>query len=111
MEPNTIPDPSPAGAGVFEARYLASLETVRDLPPRIAASYAESFTELAWKPDRSVGRVLSGTALSFGGQALLNLGRELTRIQVHIHPRSDSRELGDRTTPDRPTPVPVAGSM
>ena len=53
--------------------------------PRIAASYAESFTGLAWKPDRSIGRLLSGTALSFGGQALFNLGRELTRIQVHIH--------------------------
>jgi len=35
MEPNTIPDPSPAGAGVFEARYLAFLETVRDLRPKL----------------------------------------------------------------------------
>jgi len=49
--------------------------------PRIAAS----FTGVAWKHDRSIGRVLSGTTLSFGGQALFNLGRELTRIQVHIH--------------------------
>jgi hypothetical protein len=53
--------------------------------PRIVASYAESFTGLAWKHDRSVGSVLAGTTLSYGGQALFNLGRELTRIQVHIH--------------------------
>jgi len=40
---------------------------------------------LAWKHDRSIGRLVSGTTLSFGGQALFNVGRELTRIRIHIH--------------------------
>jgi hypothetical protein len=54
--------------------------------PRIAASYADAFTGLAWRHDRSVGDVLTGTALSFGAKALFNIGRELTRIRLHIHP-------------------------
>jgi len=54
--------------------------------PRIAASYAEGFTGLAWRHDRSVGDVLAGTALTFGAKALFNIGRELTRIQLHIRP-------------------------
>ena len=54
--------------------------------PRMAASYAEGFTGLAWRHDRSVGDVLAGTALTFGAKALFNIGRELTRIQLHIHP-------------------------
>jgi hypothetical protein len=53
--------------------------------PRMAESYAESFTGLAWKHDHSVGNVVAGTPLSFGAQALFNIGRELTRIQIHIH--------------------------
>jgi len=76
--------------------------------PRIAASYAESFIGLAWKHDRSIGTLLSGTTLSFGGQALFNVGRELTRIQIHIHPTNGHREPGGGTTTERPTPVPVA---
>ncbi len=54
--------------------------------PRIAASYAEGFTGLAWRHDRGVGDVLAGTALTFGAKALFNIGRELTRIQLHLHP-------------------------
>ena len=54
--------------------------------PRIASRYAQGFTELAWRHDRTAGDVLTGTALSFGAKALFNIGRELTRIQLHIHP-------------------------
>jgi hypothetical protein len=54
--------------------------------PRLAAGYAEGFTGLAWKHDRSVGSVVTGTTLSFGGQALFNILREVTRIQLRIHP-------------------------
>lgn len=46
--------------------------------PRLAGSYASSLTGLAWKHDRSVGSVVAGTTLSFGLQALFNIGRELT---------------------------------
>jgi len=46
--------------------------------PRIAGSYAAGFAGLAWNHDRSVGNVLTGTALSFGLHALFNIGRELT---------------------------------
>jgi RNA polymerase sigma-70 factor (ECF subfamily) len=35
MEPNPIPNPSAADRGLFEARYLAFLETVRDLRPKL----------------------------------------------------------------------------
>jgi len=46
--------------------------------PRLAGSYASSLAGLAWKHDRSVGSVVAGTTLSFGLQALFNIGRELT---------------------------------
>lgn len=35
MGPNTIPTSGPAATGLFEARYLAFLETVRDLRPKL----------------------------------------------------------------------------
>jgi hypothetical protein len=54
--------------------------------PRLASGYAESFTGLAWKHDRSVGSAVTGATLSLGVQALFNVARELTRIQLHIHP-------------------------
>lgn len=54
--------------------------------PRMASSYAEGFTELAWRHDRSVGSVVGGATLSLGAQALFNIARELTRIQLRIHP-------------------------
>ena len=46
--------------------------------PRLAGSYASSLAGLAWRHDRSVGNVVAGTTLSFGLQALFNVGRELT---------------------------------
>ena len=46
--------------------------------PRLAGGYAARFAGLAWKHDRSVGNVVAGTTLSFGLQALFNIGRELT---------------------------------
>jgi hypothetical protein len=54
--------------------------------PRLAAHYAENLTGLAWKHDRSTGSVLTGTSLSLGVQALINIGRELTRFNPDIHP-------------------------
>lgn len=51
--------------------------------PRIAAHYAENFTGMAWQHDRGVTSVVTGTSLSFGVQALFNIGRELTGIGVH----------------------------
>jgi len=69
----TFTDPRDGGGRAFAA-------------PRIAATYAQGFTDLAWRHDRSAGEVLTGTALSFGAQALFNVARELTRIQLHIHP-------------------------
>jgi hypothetical protein len=54
--------------------------------PRIAAGYAEGFTGLAWKHDRSAGSVVTGATLSLGAQALFNIARELTRIHLRIHP-------------------------
>ena len=51
--------------------------------PRIAAHYAENFTGMAWQHDRGVTSVVSSTSLSFGIQALFNIGRELTGIGVH----------------------------
>jgi hypothetical protein len=54
--------------------------------PRIAAGYAEGFTSLAWNRDRTVGNALSGATLSLGTQALFNVFRELTRINLPIHP-------------------------
>ena len=54
--------------------------------PRIAAGYAEGFTGLAWKHDRSAGSVVTGATLSLGAQALFNIARELTRIPLRIHP-------------------------
>ena len=53
--------------------------------PRIASGYAQGLTEMAWKHDRSVGGALTGATLSLGGQALFNIARELTRIQLPIH--------------------------
>src|SRR6266404_7895683 len=35
MGPTIPSDPTPAGPGVFETRYLAFLETVRDLRPKL----------------------------------------------------------------------------
>jgi RNA polymerase sigma-70 factor (ECF subfamily) len=35
MRPTTLPEPLPADRGLFEARYLAFLETVRDLRPKL----------------------------------------------------------------------------
>jgi hypothetical protein len=54
--------------------------------PRIAAHYAEDLTSLAWKHDRSARSVFTGTSLSLGVQALINIGRELTRINPPILP-------------------------
>jgi hypothetical protein len=54
--------------------------------PRLAAHYAENLTGLAWKHDRSMASVFTGTSLSLGVQALFNIGRELTRINPDIHP-------------------------
>jgi hypothetical protein len=47
--------------------------------PRLAGSYAAGFAGLAWQHDRSIGSVVAGTTLSFGLQALFNIGRELGR--------------------------------
>jgi hypothetical protein len=56
--------------------------------PRLAAHYAENLTALAWEHDRSsVGSVVTGTSLSFGVQALINIGRELTGISLGTAPR------------------------
>lgn len=54
--------------------------------PRIAAGYAEGLTSLAWNRDRNVGSALTGATLSLGSQALFNVFRELTRINLPIHP-------------------------
>ena len=51
--------------------------------PRIAAHYAENLTGMAWQHDRGVTSVVTGTSLSFGVQALINVGRELTGIGAH----------------------------
>jgi hypothetical protein len=48
--------------------------------PRFAASYASSFTELAWNHTRNPGDVMVGTTLSFGISALFNVGKELTGL-------------------------------
>ncbi len=48
--------------------------------PRIAAHYAENLTGMAWQHDRGVTSVVTGTSLSLGVQALINVGRELTHI-------------------------------
>ena len=51
--------------------------------PRFAAHYAENLTGMAWQHDRGITSVVSSTSLSFGIQALFNIGRELTGIGVH----------------------------
>ena len=51
--------------------------------PRNAAHYAENLTGMAWQHDRGVTSVVTGTSLSFGVQALINVGRELTGIGAH----------------------------
>ena len=51
--------------------------------PRIAAHYAENLTGMAWQHDRGFTSVVTGTSLSFGVQALINVGRELTGIGAH----------------------------
>jgi hypothetical protein len=51
--------------------------------PRLAAHYAENLTGMAWHHDRGVTSVVSSTSLSFGVQALFNIGRELTGIGAH----------------------------
>jgi hypothetical protein len=51
--------------------------------PRLAAHYAENLTAVAWDHDRNWGSVVTGTSLSLGVQALLNVGREFARIGVH----------------------------
>jgi hypothetical protein len=48
--------------------------------PRIAGSYAGSFTQLAWERDRNPGDIVLGTTLSFGFSALFNIARELTGV-------------------------------
>jgi hypothetical protein len=48
--------------------------------PRFAGSYASGFTELSWNHQRSAGDVLMGTTLSFGLNALFNIGKELTGL-------------------------------
>ena len=53
--------------------------------PRMASIYAEGFTEMAWKHDRSVGGAVTGATLSLGVQALFNVARELTRIRLGVH--------------------------
>ena len=73
--------------------------------PRMAASYAESFTGLAWRHDRSIESVVTGTTLSYGGQALFNVGRELTRIQIHIRRPASQRSAPDATTAAGPPPT------
>jgi hypothetical protein len=77
---------------VHRARAGRNLTDPRDggglalaVPP-LAAHYAENLTGLAWKHDRGVGSVLTGTSLSLGVQALFTIGRELTRINPAIHP-------------------------
>jgi hypothetical protein len=54
--------------------------------PRLAAHYAENVTSMAWNHDRSITNVVSSTSLSLGTQALFNIGRELTRINIRLHP-------------------------
>lgn len=54
--------------------------------PRLAAHYAEDLTGVAWNHDQSVGRAVTGASLSLGAQALFNIARELTRIDLGIHP-------------------------
>jgi len=51
--------------------------------PRFAAHYAENLTGMAWQHDRGITSVVSSTSLSFGVQALFNIGRELTGIGAH----------------------------
>jgi hypothetical protein len=48
--------------------------------PRFASAYAGSFTELAWRHDRSLGDAALGTTLSFGFSALFNIAKELTGL-------------------------------
>lgn len=48
--------------------------------PRIAGSYAGSFTRLAWDRSHNAGDVLLGTTLSFGFTALFNITKELTGL-------------------------------
>jgi hypothetical protein len=48
--------------------------------PRFAGSYASGFTELAWNHNHNAGDVLVGTTLSFGLNALFNIGKELTGL-------------------------------
>jgi len=55
--------------------------------PRFAAHYAENFTGMAWQHDRGVTSVVTGTSLSFGIQALFNIGREFTGIGAHRQDR------------------------
>ena len=48
--------------------------------PRFAGSYAGGFTELTWNHSHNAGDVLLGTTLSFGLDALFNIGKELTGL-------------------------------
>jgi hypothetical protein len=48
--------------------------------PRIAGSYAGSFTGLAWEHDHSVGSAAAGATLSLGFSALFNVARELSGV-------------------------------
>jgi hypothetical protein len=48
--------------------------------PRFASAYAGGLTSLAWEHDRSLGDVAVGTTLSFGLNALFNIGKELTGL-------------------------------
>jgi hypothetical protein len=48
--------------------------------PRIAGSYAGNFAQAAWEPGHSAAGVAMGTTISFGLNALFNVGRELTGL-------------------------------
>jgi hypothetical protein len=48
--------------------------------PRFASAYAGGLAGLAWEHDRSLGDVALGTTLSFGLNALFNIGKELSGI-------------------------------
>ena len=48
--------------------------------PRFASAYAGSFTELAWRHDRTLSDAALGTTMSFGFSALFNIAKELTGL-------------------------------
>lgn len=71
--------------------------------PRLAAHYAENLTALAWEHDRSsIGSVVTGTSLSLGVQAMINIGRELTGIKLGTQPRVLPTASSNRVPPAVP---------